>query len=171
MTEDHTYTATQLDQLRAGLLDDRPELKAAVQAALLRDTGLASQNELFDRVREQLERSRQEATRLNNQLRLRRRRVLTGKAGMKPRRFTLPQMALATATSVILTLVLVLWFNDTPPGTGIITVAGTGPAETSVPVQEVAAGGIDLDLANNVDFYVWMQNQRETSIDMPRKGT
>lgn len=168
MTENRNVSTTQLDQLRAGLLDDDPELKARVEDELRRDAGLAGQYGRWDEVRGQLESEREDATRLNNQLRLRRRRVLSGKAVEKPRRFTLPQMALAAATSVALTLAMVLWFNERPPE-GAASVAVTDMIQDAT--QPVLTGNIEVDLESNVDFYVWMQGQDDVFIEAPRKGT
>ena len=172
MTKNRAVTVTQVDQLRAGLLDTSPELKAQVESALRQDPTLAAEYKRWTQVREQLESSKEDETKLQNQLRLRRRAVLSGNVVTKPRRFTLPQMALATATSVALTLGLVLWLKEAPQpnvasntGADIQTVLLTDVDEVN-PTKTV-----DLDLTNNVDFYVWMERQDDLFLEVPRKGT
>lgn len=164
MTKDQTVTVTQIDQLRAGVLDDAPELKAQVESALRQDRTLAAEYDRWNQFREQLESSKEEAIQLQNQLRLRRRAVLSGKAVTKPRRFTLPQMAVATAASVALTLALVLWINEAPQPNVV--------ASTSSGTQKTLLTDVDnANLTNNVDFYVWMERQNDLFVEVPRNGT
>ena len=166
MTKKQTVTVTQIDQLRAGLLDDSPELKAQIESTLRQDPALSTEYDRWNQVREQLETSKEDATKLQNQLRLRRRAVLSGKAVRKPRQFTLPHMALATATSVLLTLGVVLWLNQEPqPNVAVNLNASTQPA------QSTGLSTVDFDLTNNVDFYVWMERQSDLFVEVPRKGT
>ena len=168
MTKNQTVTVTQIDQLRAGLLDSSPELKAQVESALCQDTTLSAEYDRWNQVREQLESSKDDETKLQNQLRLRRRAVLSGKAIKKPRRFTLPQMALATATSVALTLGLVLWLNQVPqPNVAANLNASTQPAQ-STGMANTNLSTVDFDLTNNVDFYVWMERQSDLFVEVPR---
>lgn len=171
MSKNQTVTVTQIDQLRAGLLDDAPELKAQIESALRQDPALGAEYDRWNLVREQLESSKDDATKLKNQLRLRRRAVLSGNTVRKPWRFTLPQMALTTATSVALTLGLVLWVNQVPQPDAAAnldastkTVQSTGGASTNLPT-------VDFDLTNNVDFYVWIERQSDLFVEVPRKGT
>ena len=171
MTKNQTVTVTQIDQLRAGLLDDSPELKAEIESALHQDPALSTEYDRWNKVREQLESSQDDATKLQNQLRLRRRAVLSGKAVKKPRRFTLPQMALATATSVALTLGLVLWLNQVPqPNVAANLSASTQTTQTNG-VANTNLSTVDFDLTNNVDFYVWIERQSDLFVEVPRKGT
>ncbi|MDJ0958003.1 MAG: hypothetical protein QNI91_14135 [Arenicellales bacterium] len=171
MTKNQTVTVTQIDQLRAGLLDDSPKLKAKVESALHQDPALSAEYDRWNQVREQLESSKDDATKLQNQLRLRRRAVLSGKVTRKPRRFTLPQMALATATSVALTLGLVLWINQAPYPNGAANLNASTPTKQATGVTSSNLSTVDFDLTNNVDFYVWIERQSDLFVEVPRKGT
>ena len=177
MNSDDTITTTQIDRLRAGLLDRNPALKSRVQTALSRDNQLAEQNELWTGVCEQLETSGKDDLRLTNQLRIRRRSVLSGRTADKPRRFTLPQMAVATVASMALTLSIVLLIGEQSRTgvTAISRVDSAAPPDSINPgLPTGTALDVDIDLTNNVDFYVWMENQMESPdnlyIEMPRKG-
>jgi hypothetical protein len=177
MNSDDTITTTHIDQLRAGLLDRDLALKSRTRSALNRDNHLSEQNELWTGVCEQLETSGKDDLRLTNQLRIRRRSVLSGRAADKPRRFTLPQMAVATVASMALTLSIVLLFGEQPRtgGTSITQVdSAAAPDSISPGLPAGTALDVDIDLTNNVDFYVWMEGQigspDDLYIEMPRKG-
>lgn len=174
MNSNDTITTTHIDRLRAGLLDRDPALKSRVQSALSRDNQLAEQNELWTGVCEQLETSGSDDPKLTNQLRIRRRSVLSGRATGKPRRFTLPQMAVATAASMALTLSIVLWFGERP-NTGISSITQVDSATTADSNIAGRATGtaadIEIDLTNNIDFYAWMEDQDDLYIEMPHKGS
>jgi hypothetical protein len=181
MNNDDTITTTHIDQLRAGLLDRDLALKSRTRSALSRDHHLSAQNELWTGACEQLEISGNDDLRLTNQLRIRRRSVLSGRAAGKPRRFTLPQMAVTTVASMALTLSIVLLFGEQPrPGASSITqVDSAAPPDSINPgINPVLPSGtaldVDIDLTNNVDFYVWMEGQMASPddpyIEMPRQG-
>lgn len=166
-------TAVEVDQLRAGLLEGDPERRARVRAALLADQSLASANDLWDRMREHLDESGNDVTRLRNRLRLQRRRVLSGNTARKSRRFTLPQMALATATSVAVTMSLVLWLNQRPQQEVVSTTSAFDSQSTQLVDSSTLqlTQQVDFDLTSNVDFYVWMESQEDLIPEVRRKGT
>ena len=168
MTKNQTVTVTQIDQLKAGLLDDSPELKAKIESALDQDPALSAEYDRWNQIREQLESSKEDATKLQNQLRLRRRAVLSGKAIKRPRRFTFPQMALATATSVALTLGLVLWLNQLPQSNVATNLNASTQTMQTTGVASTNLSTVDFDLTNNVDFYVWMERQSDLFVEVPR---
>ena len=168
MTKQQKVSIEQIDRLRAGLLDQTPHIKDEVEAALHADQNLAAENGRWERIRQQLDATEDNDIRSKNQLRLRRRSVLSGKAGRKPRRFTLPQMALATASGIALTLSAVLWFSYQPQSTVVIKT-GVDSADDIVFRSAAEADG-EFDLTNNVDFYVWME-KNELLIEEPDNGT
>lgn len=165
-------TSVQADKLRAGLLDGESIYGLDARSARNhRDP--TRHNQIWDQVREQLDASATDDRRLTNQLRIRRRAVLSGKAaGKARRRFTLPQMAIATASSVALTLGIVSWIGGHPP---------EAPAPVSKAVQIASTDlanaivsnvvDVDLDLTDNVDFYAWMGVQPDTLVEPRGKGT
>lgn len=172
MNEHEQVTAEQADRLRAGLLDRDPALESRVRSALKRDGDLARRNELWTLVCGQLQASANDDSRLTNQLRIRRRAVLSGRAVKARRRFTLPQLALATATSVALTLGVMLWMGEHPPAARAPVSRALQIASTDLAHAFVSnVVDIDLDLADNVDLYVWMEGQPAAIIDPAGKGT
>ena len=171
MSKNQTVTVSQIDQLRAGLLDDTPELKKQIESALYQDPALNVEYDRWNRIREQLESSKADSTKLQNQLRLRRRAVLGGKAVRKSWRFTLPQMALATATTVVLTLGLVLWVNQVPQPNVTANLNASTQMTQTAGATSTNLSMVDFDLTNNVDFYVWIERQSDLFVEVPRKGT
>lgn len=170
MTEKTTITSREIEELRAGLLDDDPRTKSAVESALDRDEALRAEFERWESIPEQLETAKTADTQLNNQLRLRRRQILSGKTTTTQRRFSLPQMALATASSVALTVGVVTWLYETPSSN---IASNTGIHTPTVHLTDTApmVRNVDFDLTNNVDFYVWMEDQNDVVMEVPRKGT
>lgn len=164
-------TGAHVDRLRAGLLDDDLDLRDAVRAALEPGGRLAGADAVWDGVREQLDASQGDNRRLTNQLRIRRRAVLSGKwAGAKRLRFTLPQMAIATATSVALTLGIVSLLGERPPATDAPISHAVQVASTDLANAYVSnVVDIELDLTDNVDFYAWMEKQANAG-NGPRGG-
>ena len=170
MTERRKVTVTDIDQLRAGLLDHDPQVKAKVESAMEHDQALRAEFKRWDSIGDQLESIKTSTTQLNNQLRLRRRQILSGKTTTNRRRFSLPQMALATASSVALTLGLVMLLYDAPPPS---TASSTATYTPTVRLTDASpmVSNVDFDLTNNVDFYVWMEDQNDVVMEVPRKGT
>lgn len=169
MTDRENVSIEQIDQLRAGLLDNTPQLKAQVEATLHEDQNFAAEHNRWEQILQQLESAEANDIGLKNQLRLRRRSVLSGKAEKMSLRFTLPQMVLAAATSVALTLSVVLWFTDQPQ-TAIVMETSDDSTQTIVYRAPPDTTG-EFDLTNNVDFYVWMERQNDLSMEVPRNGT
>lgn len=169
MNERQNLSTEFLDQLRAGLLEDDPKLKSQVEAILREDQKFAAENDRWEEIRRQLDSMEDSDIRLKNQLRLRRRSVLSGRAGRKTHRFTLPQMALATATSVAVTLSAVLWYNDFSQTTVVMEPSGDTATKIAYPTSTDETG--EFDLTNNVDFYVWMEHQSDLFTQGPRNGT
>lgn len=172
MTTAEKATDTHVDRLRAGLLGNEPGLEPSVRAALESGGDLAGREKIWDQVCGALDASASDDPRLTNQLRIRRRAVLSGKArGEIRRRFTLPHMAVATATSVALTLGFVSWMGQPPTG-------ADGPISQAVQIASTDLANaivsnvvdIDLDLTDNVDFYAWMGGQAGMSIESPEQG-
>lgn len=155
MTEIDKSIADLVDQLQAGLLDERPHLKARAEQALANNPAIQQGREAVHRTIRDLDESADNAVVINNQLRLRRREVLTGKMRRSaPRRA--PRLVLGAAATMVLAAVIG-WF--------------TLPALNQVPNLFSGADREDIsDLADNLDFYVWLENRGQSSVKS-RNGT
>ena len=172
MTTGENINVMHADRLRAGLLDDDPELSRAVRTALEPGGQLEDSDDVWNRVYEEFEASANENPRLTNQLRIRRRAVLSGKApNIKRRRFTLPHMAFATAASVALTLGIVSIIGGTAPTEAPVSRALHMAATDLANAYVSNVVDIDLDLTNNVDFYAWMGGRNDLAVEPEGKGT
>lgn len=148
MNKRKPVTEEQIDLLRAGLLDDQPELKNRVEAALRDPANNQADDDIWDRLGRELDDDCAHAIRVNNQLRLRRRRVLSGAPGRSPR---LRQRSVLTAVASVVLAITVAVFLVPSGDRG-----GAGPTR-------IIDSGRDMpDLTDNVDFYVWMEAQPPT---------
>jgi hypothetical protein len=155
MTDIDKSTADLVDQLRAGLLDDRPELKARAEQAVANNPAMQQEHEVLRHAIRHLDESAEDAVAINNQLRLRRREVLSGNARrFAPRRAS--RLVLGVAATVVLA-VAIGWF--TLPGFNLIPNLVSG-----VDREDIS------DLADNLDFYVWLETRGQAPIKS-RNGT
>jgi anti-sigma factor RsiW len=141
---------TQLDQLRAGLLDRRPAAKSQLLAHLQSCAACRQRAAHMDSL-VAAQRSQPEA-RLALQLRARRMAALAGKSARRPRQTAMrrlaPAYALATVVAVAIGLGGYLEFT---------------PAPVATP-QEVAQTANDTvpDVYADIDFYLWLSNHPTT---------
>lgn len=166
-------TSVQADKLRARLIDGESFYGPDAHTTRNHSADPTRHYRIWEQVRGQLDASATEDPRLTNQLRIRRRAVLSGKTAGKARhRFTLPQMAIATASSVALTLGIVSWIGGHPPAAPAPVSKAVQIASTDLANAIVSnVVDIDLDLTHNVDFYAWMGVQPDTLVEPPGKGT
>jgi hypothetical protein len=155
MTEIDKSTADLVDQLQAGLLDDRPDLKARAEQAVANNPAMRHGHEVVRHSIRHLDESADNAVTINNQLRLRRREVLSGNAHRPaPRRA--PRLVLGAAATVVLA-VAIGWFSL--------------PALNEMPNLLSGVDREDIsDLADNLDFYVWLETRGQTP-GQSRNGT
>lgn len=140
MTEFDKSTADLVDQLQAGLLDHQPDLKARAEQAIADNPAMQQGHAVVRRVIRHLDEATDATVAVNNQLRLRRRQVLSGNA-----RRSAPRLALGAAATLVLA-VAIGWF--------------TLPALNDMPNLRAGAEREDIsDLADNLDFYVWLKNR------------
>ena len=144
MSETHETTRNLLDKLRAGLLDKQPEIKAQMEQAIDDEPELQREHHAVRRLIGQLEKSADNATAINNQLRLRRREVLTDTV-TKVARPRGTWITLAAAASLLLALA-VGWFLLPNPHSASNFLSAPGSEEIS-------------DLTDNLDFYVWLETR------------
>lgn len=135
-----------LDRLRAGLLDGEPDQKSRAERMVMENSDL--QDRTVGQVIEHLNETADNAMAINNQLRVRRREVLGGNAKRTPQQ-RIPQVALAAAASVVLAIAIGWFALPGPINDRTTNVSGDS--------EEIS------DLAENLDFYVWLQNQRQAS--------
>jgi len=149
-------TADQLDRLRAGLLDDDLVLKKRIQDSLAGNPASAADG-IWERLGCELDGGLARFPALGNQLRLRRRAVLTGTR----RRWPGVPVAAAAAMASLVLFVAIMWFPDWNDAPTPKASAQAPQVVAKVADYRVQASADDsLDLANNLDFYVWLANQR-----------
>jgi len=144
MPELDKSTADLVDRLQAGLLDDRPDLKTRAELAIANHPAMRQGHGVVQHAIRHLDESADNAVAINNQLRVRRREVLSGNARrVAPRR--VPQLVLGAAATVVLA-VAIGWF--------------TLPALNQVPNLLSGADHEDIsDLTDNLDFYAWLESR------------
>ena len=163
------FRISDLDRLRAGLLDPDSELASRIHAGLVESRSLTEQTKLWDKLRMRLDELESTDTRLTNQLRIRRRSVLNGKGSRKAERFTLLHMALAVAASMVFTLSIVYWTGGFS-GSSLQSVSLAKTSTHVIPsadMEHAKPGAFtDSDVASNVDFYAWIENQESLFVEL-----
>lgn len=140
----------QFDSLRAGLRVDDFDFKDADTLKLI-----DRHNAYWQRVVGTLDDGVQHNRALCNQLRIRRRQVLSGQFSRK-RDPGLPRFALGSAAAAVVFIAIGAWWN-TMPGE---------PAADVTRTASIEAMDIDnADFANNIDFYTWLEQQSDTVAD------
>lgn len=139
------------DSLRAGLRVEDVDFK---------DTGtpklIDKENAYWRRIVDCMEEYTNHDRALCNQLRIRRRQVLSGEYG-RMHSGGLPRFAIATAAGVAVLGVVTAWWGPLPGETARAPMTQTASLEA-----------IDVDnteFTNNVDFYTWLEKQTDTVAD------
>ncbi|MDH3637149.1 MAG: hypothetical protein OES09_01625 [Gammaproteobacteria bacterium] len=158
MSDYNFPTADQLDRLRAGLLDDDPVLTKRIKESLVSEPEAAARNGIWQRLAHELDVSLEQSFALVNQLRLRRREALTGKRRLRPFAPVIAAGAMA-ALALVLGVTLFIDRDDTPATSAAVEAPQMVAKATDYRVQ--ANADDHRDLANNLDFYVWLVNQRQ----------
>lgn len=138
------------DSLRAGLRVEDIDFKDAGTPRLI-----DRENAYWQRIIDTLEQGVNDNRALCNQLRLRRRQVLSGRVRHK-RGAGLSRLALGTAAGVVVFVTAGAWW-DFMPGE---------PASDVTRTASIESMNVDnTDFANNIDFYTWLENQSDTIAD------
>ncbi len=138
-----------LDKMRAGLLDGRPDLKTRVQRSLAEDPLLQDQDRMFRRTLDVLDNMADQSPVITNQLRVRRRAVMSG-AARRAAPLRMPGIALGTAVSMLSALAIGwLWL--------------TNDADDINPQASVLDREEITDLTDNLDFYNWLDHRANIS--------
>ena len=141
------------DQLRAGLLDDAPALKARIEAAL---AVTPAARKFWETVGEELEQQTAIGNAISHRLRVRRREALHRANRGRSQRPPWPQWATVTACALAL-IAGTVWTVSEYPAT---------PAAQQVAIDNVP----ELrELTENLDFYAWLDTQHvSASTQSPR---
>lgn len=144
MTETEKSNADLVDRLQAGLLDDQPDLKAKAEQAIADNPTMEQGHAVVRQVIRHLDDATDNNTAVNNQLRLRRREVLSGNA-RQPASRRAPRLVIGAAATLVLA-VAIGWFAL--------------PVLNDMPYVRSGADREDIsDLADNLDFYVWLETR------------
>lgn len=136
--------------LRAGLRVDDVDFKDAGTLKLI-----DRENSYWQRIVDTLEEGVNHDRALCNQLRIRRRQVVSGQFNRK-RSAGPPRFALGAAASAAVFIAIGAWWSSMP--------GESGPEVT----RTASIESMDIDsteFANNVDFYTWLEEQSDTVAD------
>lgn len=138
------------DSLRAGLRVEDVDFKDAGTPKLI-----DRENAYWQRIVDTLEQGVNDNRALCNQLRLRRRQVLSGR--VRPKRGAgLHRFALATAAGAVVFVTAGAWW-DSIPGE---------PAPEVTRTASIESMNVDnAEFADNIDFYTWLDKQSDTVAD------
>ena len=137
-----------LDRLRAGLLDEHPAEKAAIEAHLASCGNCRSQLSAWNQIVTAAMPSRGDRMHIRSRLQLAREHAL---ASRPVRRHTVGLVPYATAAMLLIAVSLGLWnyqFGTT-----------YGTRESTTVAQSVP------DIYEDLDFYLWLANQEETATE------
>ena len=137
-----------LDRLRAGLLDDSPEEKAAVEAHLASCERCRSYSDTWQQLGPDALGPRMDELALGKALQNARRQALTQGSGSHARHRRL--LPYAAAASLVLAVTVGLWTIQP----GIDTNEKVVDSSQTVP-----------DIYEDLDFYLWLANQHENETD------
>lgn len=136
----------QLDRLRAGLLDDRPDEKAALEQHLAGCNSCSAHAGIWKQLDPGALGPQLDTGAIDSALQAARRQALADKAGRRPRSL----VPYATAALLVLTVTVGLWTIQS--GTDTTNMM----AENSQTVP---------DIYEDLDFYLWLATQDDSKID------
>lgn len=157
--------AEKFDSLRAGLRIEDVDFKDAYTPKMI-----DQQNAYWRRIVDVLDDDVENNRALCNQLRIRRRQVLSGQYA--PRSSPgMPRFAVGAAMGVALVTAVTVWWSPASDEIGQ-PVTRTASLETSeagagmTQTVSLEPGGVNqADFANNVDFYTWLKDQSDAVAD------
>lgn len=139
-----------LTSLRAGLRVEDVDFKDAATLKLI-----DRENAYWQRIVDTLDEGVNNDRALANQLRLRRRQVLSGR--YRPERSAgIPRFALGTVAGAAVLVAVGAWWESMPgePGSDVTRTA-------SIESMDID----NSEFANNIDFYTWLEQQSDTVAD------
>jgi hypothetical protein len=147
-----SFETETFDALRAGLSIDDVDFKDAGTLKLIN-----RQNTYWQRVVDTLDDGVDHDRALCNQLRIRRRQVLSGQVSGS-RRAGLPRFALGAATSVAAAIAIAVWWDSRPLESGEVYTR-------TASIESVDADIDRTEFADNIDFFTWLEKQSDAVAD------
>lgn len=147
----NNFSETQkFDSLRAGLRVEDVDFQDAGTPKLI-----DRENAYWRRMVDTLEEGVSHDRALCNQLRIRRRQVLSGQFKRK-RSAGVPRFALGTAAGAAAFIAIGAWWDSLPgkPGAKVTRTASIESMDVN-----------HAEFANNIDFYTWLEEQTDTVAD------
>jgi len=146
----HKSIHTKFDSLRSGLHVEDVDFKDSSTPKWI-----DRENAYWQRIVDALEESANNDRPLCNQLRIRRREVLSGRRSKEKHR-GLPRFAVGVAAGAVLFLTITMVWSPAPnqPGADLTRTASLRSAERE-----------HAEFANNIDFYTWLEKQSDTVAD------
>lgn len=146
----NTSETEKFDSLRAGLRVEDVDFKDAGTPMLI-----DRENAYWQRIVDTLDEGVSHDRALCNQLRLRRRQVLSGRFSRK-RDAGLPRFAVGTAAGAAVFVAIGAWWDSMPN-----EPAGDLTRTASIETMDVD----NAEFTNNIDFYTWLEKQSDTVAD------
>lgn len=143
------------DALRAGLHVDDVDFKDTCTLRLM-DEQNAYWQRMVDALEEDVDRDRATC----NRLRIRRRQVLNGECRKRAAGRGIPQIAAGAVAGITLMVGAAMWWDTAPREPVPVT------RTASIDNAATDTAGIDsAEIANNIDFYTWLENQADAVAD------
>lgn len=145
-----TIHTEKLDSLRSGLPVEDVDFKDSATPKLI-----DRENAYWQRIVDALEERAKNDRPLCNQLRIRRREVLSGRCA-REKYHGLPRFAVGVAAGAALFLTITMWWNPetNQPATSLTQTASIQSVEPD-----------NSEFVNNIDFYTWLEKQSDTVAD------
>lgn len=158
MTEHGFPDADAFARYRSGLLDGDPEMKRRIGDMLATQPDAAREREALHTVTTHLDQATDRQLSVANELRRRRREVVSGHRRLAPPRYGLSALAASAVTSIVMGIAIGL----------VIGRATVSPTLPLVALEESEDAG---DVVENLDFYDWLEGQHTSGQTPPQAGT
>lgn len=150
------YSQTEkFDALRAGLHVDDVDFKDSCTPRLMDE-----QNAYWRRVVDALDEDADRNRTTCNRLRILRRQVLNGECRQRAGGRGMPQIAAGAIAGAALMVGAAMWWDTGPREPAAVT------RTASIERTAIDTAGIDsAEIANNIDFYTWLEDQTDAVAD------
>lgn len=154
MNTDHSQTE-KIDALRAGLHVDDVDFKDTCTPRLM-----DQQNDYWRRVVDALDEDVDRDRATCNRLRIMRRQALNGECRKRAAGRGVPQIAAGAVAGAALMVGVAMWWDTVPREPAEVTRTAS-IERTTIDTAAISSA----EIANNIDFYTWLEDQTDTVAD------